>query len=41
MEDGDRQDRKPELTLDQAVKTMQAAWTKRLTGNELSDFREL
>jgi hypothetical protein len=28
MEESDRQDRKPELTLDQAVKTMQAAWTK-------------
>jgi hypothetical protein len=28
MEEGDRQDRKPELTLDQAVKNMQAAWTK-------------
>jgi hypothetical protein len=28
MEEGDRQDRKAELTLDQIVKKMQAAWTK-------------
>jgi hypothetical protein len=28
MDKDDREDRKPELTLDQAVKTMQAAWTK-------------